>query len=60
MSNPDAVNWIYAIDDATLLEGHMAPAYPNGVNIGMFMSHVRTESMRTYRTRLEAGWVEVG
>jgi len=29
-------------------------------NIGMLMSHVRTESMRTYRTRLEAGWVEVG
>jgi nitrite reductase/ring-hydroxylating ferredoxin subunit len=29
-------------------------------NIGMLMSHVRTESMRTYRTRLAAGWVEVG
>jgi nitrite reductase/ring-hydroxylating ferredoxin subunit len=28
-------------------------------NIGMLMSHVRTESMLTYRTRLEAGWVEV-
>lgn len=29
-------------------------------NIGMLMGHVRTESMLTYRTRLEAGWVEVG
>lgn len=28
-------------------------------NIGMLMSHVRTESMRAYRTRLVAGWVEV-
>ena len=28
-------------------------------NIGMLMSHVRTESMLTYRTRLEAGWVEI-
>ena len=28
-------------------------------NIGMLMSHVRTESMLTYRTRLESGWVEV-
>ena len=28
-------------------------------NIGMLMSHVRTESMRTYRTRLEDGWIEV-
>jgi len=28
-------------------------------NIGRLMSHVRTESMLTYRTRIEAGWVEV-
>jgi nitrite reductase/ring-hydroxylating ferredoxin subunit len=28
-------------------------------NIGMLMAHVRTESMRAYRTRLVAGWVEV-
>ena len=28
-------------------------------NIGMLMKDVRTESMRTYRTRLEAGWVEI-
>jgi hypothetical protein len=28
MSNPDATNWIYAIDDTSLPEGHMAAAYP--------------------------------
>jgi nitrite reductase/ring-hydroxylating ferredoxin subunit len=28
-------------------------------NIGMLMKHVRTESMRSYSTRLEAGWVEI-
>jgi len=28
-------------------------------NIGMLMAHVRTESMRAYRTRLVAGWVEI-
>jgi nitrite reductase/ring-hydroxylating ferredoxin subunit len=28
-------------------------------NVGMLMSHVRTESVRTYRTKLEGGWVEV-
>jgi 3-phenylpropionate/trans-cinnamate dioxygenase ferredoxin subunit len=33
MSNPDAANWIYAIDDTALLEGHMAAAYPKGVNV---------------------------
>ena len=32
-SNPDATNWIYAIDDTSLPEGHMAAAYPNGVNV---------------------------
>jgi nitrite reductase/ring-hydroxylating ferredoxin subunit len=128
MPNPDAGNWIYAIEDAALLEGHMTAVYPKGVNvllvridgvvhavsgkcvhmacplftgkleghghcaqfdvsngealsgpvpsdlghealppmlgaymgnIGMLMAHVRTESMRAYRTRLVAGWVEV-
>jgi hypothetical protein len=80
MSNADSANWIHAIDDSALLEGHMAatgealsgpvPAalghdgLPPVVgaylqNIGMLMSHVRTESVRTYRTKLEAGWVEV-
>jgi len=33
MSNPDSANWIYAMDDAALLEGHMAAAYPLGVNV---------------------------
>jgi len=28
-------------------------------NIGMLMKHVRTESIRTYTTKLEAGWVQV-
>ncbi len=28
-------------------------------NVGMLMGHVRTESIRTYPTRLEAGWVLV-
>jgi nitrite reductase/ring-hydroxylating ferredoxin subunit len=28
-------------------------------NIGKLMKHVRTESIRTYPTKLEAGWVEV-
>jgi hypothetical protein len=28
-------------------------------NVGILMSHVRTESVRTYRTKLEGGWVEV-
>ena len=28
-------------------------------NIGMLMSHVRTESIRTYATKLEAGWVQI-
>ncbi len=28
-----ATNWTYALDDAALLEGHMAPAYPLGVNV---------------------------
>jgi nitrite reductase/ring-hydroxylating ferredoxin subunit len=26
-------------------------------NVGMLMAHVRTESIRTYPTRMEAGWV---
>ena len=33
MSNPDAQNWIYGMEDAALLEGHMAAAYPMGVNV---------------------------
>ena len=28
-----APNWTYVLDDAVLLEGHMAPVYPLGVNI---------------------------
>ncbi|MEI7613013.1 MAG: hypothetical protein WCK63_08900 [Betaproteobacteria bacterium] len=28
-------------------------------DIGGIMKHVRTESIRTYATKLEAGWVEV-
>jgi nitrite reductase/ring-hydroxylating ferredoxin subunit len=28
-----AMNWIYVLDDAALLEGHMAPTYPRGVNV---------------------------
>jgi nitrite reductase/ring-hydroxylating ferredoxin subunit len=28
-----AMNWIYALDDAVLPEGHMAAAYPLGVNV---------------------------
>jgi nitrite reductase/ring-hydroxylating ferredoxin subunit len=28
-------------------------------NIGMLMKHVRTESIRTYATKLEAGWVQI-
>lgn len=27
--------WIYAMDDASLPEGSMAPAYPRGVNVVM-------------------------
>ncbi len=27
--------------------------------IGMLMKHVRTESIRTYATRIEAGWVQI-
>jgi nitrite reductase/ring-hydroxylating ferredoxin subunit len=26
-------NWTYVMDDVALLEGHMAPAYPLGVNV---------------------------
>jgi 3-phenylpropionate/trans-cinnamate dioxygenase ferredoxin subunit len=26
-------NWIYAMDDVALLEGHMAPVYPLGINV---------------------------
>ena len=33
MSNLDATNWIYATDDTALPEGHMAAAYPKGVNV---------------------------
>jgi len=28
-------------------------------NIGMLMKHVRTESIRTYATKLQAGWVQI-
>jgi len=28
-----AMNWIYVLDDAALLEGHMTPTYPLGVNV---------------------------
>jgi nitrite reductase/ring-hydroxylating ferredoxin subunit len=28
-------------------------------NIGMLMKHVRTESIRTYASKLEAGWVQI-
>ena len=28
-----ALNWVYALDDSALLEGRMAPAYPQGVNV---------------------------
>jgi nitrite reductase/ring-hydroxylating ferredoxin subunit len=28
-------------------------------NIGMIMKHVHTESIRTYATKLEAGWVRI-
>jgi len=28
-----AINWTYALDDAELPEGHMAAAYPLGVNV---------------------------
>ena len=28
-----ALNWKYALDDSTLPEGRMAPAYPQGVNV---------------------------
>ena len=27
------MNWIYVSDDAALLEGHMTPTYPLGVNV---------------------------
>jgi len=75
MSNPELAKWICAMDDTALPEGHMTAVYPVPSdlghealppmlgaymgNIGMFMAHVRTESMRAYRTRLEAGWVEI-
>lgn len=28
-------------------------------NVGMLMTHIRTESIRTYETKVEAGWVHV-
>ena len=28
-----ALNWMYALDDSSLLEGRMVPAYPQGVNV---------------------------
>jgi len=33
MSNLDPTTWIYAVDDTALPEGHMAAAYPKGVNV---------------------------
>jgi nitrite reductase/ring-hydroxylating ferredoxin subunit len=42
--------------------GHEAPPPRLGEylqNIGMLMKHVRTESIRTYATKLEAGWIQV-
>ena len=33
MSNPNIPNWIYAMDDTALTEGHMAAVYPLGVNV---------------------------
>ena len=27
------MDWIYVLDDAALLEGHMVPVYPLGVNV---------------------------
>ena len=29
------------------------------LNVGMMMKYVRTESIRTYATRVEAGWVRI-
>jgi len=29
----NAINWIFVLDDDALLEGHMTPTYPLGVNI---------------------------
>jgi hypothetical protein len=28
-------------------------------NVGMLMNHVRTEPIRIYQTKVEAGWVQV-
>jgi nitrite reductase/ring-hydroxylating ferredoxin subunit len=28
-------------------------------NVGMLMKHIRTESIRTYETKLAAGWVQI-
>ena len=33
MSTSDTANGIYAIDETALPEGHMAAAYPKGVNV---------------------------
>ena len=33
MSTSDTADWIYAMDDTALLEGHMAAAYRKGVNV---------------------------
>ncbi len=32
-TSSSAINWKYALDDSALLEGRLAPAYPQGVNI---------------------------
>jgi len=42
--------------------GHEIPPASLGgylQNIEMLMKHVRTESIRTYATKLEAGWVQI-
>ena len=33
LSSSDSASWIFAVDDAALLEGHMTAAYPLGVNV---------------------------
>jgi nitrite reductase/ring-hydroxylating ferredoxin subunit len=35
MDERSSMEWIYVLDEATLLDGHMVPAYPKGVNVVM-------------------------
>jgi hypothetical protein len=42
MSNADTANWIYAMADTALLKGHMAAAYPKGVNVSSCAARVET------------------